>query len=94
MNNLNEVIKAMKSTDQIPGKQSVWDHGISVREYLCDLTDTLSKEDYKSKKQWNIPEVFKDKIWLNYLYDKPTLCRYALFHDIGKPFVLQKDEKG
>lgn len=92
--NLHTAINLMKSTDQIPGKQTVWEHGISVRSHLLDLIQTLTNPSYTPKYHWQIPPIFNQINWGQYLYDKPILARYALFHDIGKPWVVTQDEYG
>lgn len=52
MTNLNEAINLMKTTDQIPGKQTVWEHGVSVRNHILDLMKSLTDEHYNSKVDW------------------------------------------
>lgn len=50
--NLNNCIQLMKTTDQIPGVQTVWQHGISVRDHVIDLMKVLTLPDYNSKIDW------------------------------------------
>lgn len=94
MSNLNQAIALMKETDQISGKQTVWEHGISVRDHLLDLIKVLTNPEHQSTINWQIPDSFKSINWNTYLYDLPSLSRYGLFHDIGKPLVRCKDDKG
>ena len=92
---LEDVIEDMKSCYQIPNKQTVWEHGESVRENLLKIYDFCS-EGKDLPIHWPIPD------WLNshkksirqVLYSKELLGRYALFHDLGKPYCSEKDPDG
>jgi hypothetical protein len=94
MKTLHEAIKLMKTTDQIPGRQTIWAHGISVRHHLLDLIKVLTNPQYSSLIKWQIPSSFQKINWQEYLYPVSTLARYALLHDMGKPLVWQQDKDG
>lgn len=93
---LNQKIKQMKSCYQIPNVQTIWDHGVSVRDHILDLINFIENDFTHSKFEWIIPDSIKNnkKNILTYLLDKPTLARYGLFHDIGKPECMEVDEFG
>jgi HD domain len=76
----------MKSTYQIPGKQTVWEHGISVKDHTFDLVNHL-RHGTPLKYQWRLPDwilPLKDKI-LSRLAPDSDLYLYTVFHDCGKP---------
>lgn len=74
--------------------QSVYQHGISVRDYLRDLIRYLRGEEYKF--QWKFPQWLKlySVDLLACLPDDKTLENYTVFHDCGKPFCHEVDEQG
>lgn len=83
----------MKKCEQTRG-QTIFEHGLSVRDHLTDLIDHLRSD--VPLPGWKLPD------WL-YTYRKQILSRllpdnileeYALFHDCGKPFCKQIDENG
>ncbi len=83
----------MSACEQTQG-QSVYQHGISVNEYLTDLLSYLRTN--KSSKTWRLPD------WIDQ-YNNQLLCcllpdeilsQYALFHDCGKPYCLTIDAEG
>lgn len=82
----------MKETPQTD-IQSVWDHGVSVRNYLNDLLDHLQK-NIPLKYEWRLPDWIYDSILLEDLLNRETLDTYTLYHDVGKPFCLTYDEEG
>lgn len=84
----------MKETPQT-NSQSVWEHGVSVQEYLFDLLDHL-REDKPLKNEWRIPEwVYEQKEFLlENLPSDETLSLYTLYHDCGKPFCITYDDEG
>jgi hypothetical protein len=52
MTKLDQAIQLMKTTDQIPGKQTVWEHGVSVRHHILDLMKVLTDPKTTSKVDW------------------------------------------
>ena len=84
----------MKSCEQTKG-QSVYEHGVSVKNYLFDLLDHLRKGT-PLKYKWCLPDWLyenKDMI-LKSLPNDWTLKLYTEFHDCGKPYCLTIDENG
>src|ERR1700686_2037774 len=74
--------------------QSVYQHGISVRDHLRQLIQYL--ETNKLDGVWKIPDWFieyREDILKN-LFPKEIIDEYALFHDVGKPYCIQYDENG
>jgi hypothetical protein len=76
-------------------KQSVLQHGFSVKNYLFDIINHL-RDGYTLKYTWVFPEwVYQDKeLILSSLPDDETLKLYTIFHDCGKPFCLEIDSDG
>lgn len=84
----------MKTCEQTKG-QSVFQHGISVKNYLFDLLNHL-KFKTPLKYDWNLPSWIydnRDQILESLPTDK-TLKLYATMHDIGKPHCLTIDDEG
>jgi hypothetical protein len=72
-------------------EQSVYQHGISVKEHVQDLIHS----DF-SVPNWKLPDwlsLYKDNILSN-LHDEDTIAKYSIFHDCGKPFCRIVDENG
>jgi len=93
--NIDQVILAMKSCDQVSRKQTVWEHGESVRDHLLMIYDYLT--DGKALPcDWRIPPWLKEKKeqLAQILYPREVLARYALFHDLGKPYCQEKGPDG
>lgn len=91
---INNLINKMKECQQMEGL-SVYDHGISVREYLFDIIHHL-RYNKPLKNDWKIPDwVFDNKDYiLSNLMDDDTLKLYTELHDCGKPFCLEIDSDG
>jgi hypothetical protein len=74
--------------------QSVYQHGLSVRDHLFELITALRNN--KKLDGWRLP----DWIWsyrkqiLNALLPDSILEEYTIFHDCGKPYCLSFDEQG
>jgi hypothetical protein len=85
--NIKQVISDMKKVDQIPQRQTVLSHGMSVFKYASDLLNHL-KFGTELKHEWKTPEwVYVNKeTLLNNLVDYKTLKHYCIFHDLGKPY--------
>jgi hypothetical protein len=74
--------------------QSIFDHGLSVRDHLTDLISYLKGEG--TLQGWKIPEwlnQYRDQI-LSRLLPEDILEEYTLLHDCGKSFVKTIDENG
>lgn len=83
----------MKSCEQTQG-QSIYQHGVSVNEYLVDLISYLRTN--QSSKTWRLPDwiaQYREQI-LGRLLPDEILSQYALFHDCGKPYCLETDAEG
>jgi len=74
--------------------QSVYQHGISVKEHIFDLISFL--------KTGQITEGWKLPIWMNEyreqllasLLPEDIIEEYTIFHDCSKPYCIQYDESG
>lgn len=88
--NFNEALTAMKTTYQIPGKETIFEHGESVKLHLLDLINLIQTGN--SSLSWQGTENLAKLA--PYLFDGETLSRYALYHDIGKSVVSHKDDCG
>jgi len=88
---MKEVIDKMKETYQIPEKQTVYQHGVSVWSYFKDLI--LNDASFYD---WKLPDWFVDnKDFINdNLLDMEEIKRYTIFHDCGKPYCIEYDEYG
>lgn len=83
----------MQNCQQTQG-QSVYQHGLSVRDHLFDLLSFLRNN--KELPGWRLPEwltTYRSKI-LNSLLPDSILEEYTTFHDCGKPYCLTIDEEG
>lgn len=85
--NFNELENKMKTMYQIPNKQTIWEHGISVSNHLQEIITKLFNND-------NSADFAVLKPLLPFLYDQETLNRYTIYHDIGKVLVFTKDDCG
>lgn len=78
----------MQENDQIPGKQTIWEHGLSVKGYTWDLINYI-KYNIPLKHQWRIPPYIEEnkKFLKKELrkFSKNTIDMYTLYHDCGKP---------
>lgn len=94
MFNYKDLLQIMKSCEQTKG-MSVYEHGISVKNYLFDLIDHL-RLDTKLKYEWKLPSWVYDhrEFILDNLLDDNTLELYTTMHDCGKPFCLTIDQDG
>lgn len=74
---------------------SVYEHGISVRNYMFDILNHL-RYDTPLKYNWKLPNWIhdhKEYILSNILSDE-VIELYTIFHDCGKPYCLEVDENG
>ncbi len=89
--NLLQIIEEMKKIEQFPG-QTIFEHGLSVRDHLTDLIAYLKGEEKLIG--WKIPDwidTYKEQI-LSRLLPEDILEEFALFHDIGKIKCKISDE--
>lgn len=91
---IKEILQQMKQCDQIAGKQTVLEHGISVKNYLMDLICVL--KGCEGKYEWRLPSWIKgnEEFILQNLLPMKVLTKYTIFHDCGKPFCRTVDEYG
>ena len=84
----------MKNCPQT-NSQSVWEHGISVQDYLFDLINHL-ETGAPTKYQWRLPEwLLENKEFiLDNLVSSKDLELYTLYHDCGKPYCITIDDEG
>ena len=91
--NFEEMAAAMLTCEQTQG-QSVYQHGVSVRQHFFELIDSL--ENDHSLDGWRIPQwihTYRDQILAN-LHDSETISNYTLYHDCGKPYCREVDDEG
>lgn len=74
--------------------QSVYQHGLSVRDHLFELINFLETGTIGS--QWKLPAwIFEYKNQIaNSLLSKEIIEQYTIFHDCGKPYCLTIDQNG
>jgi hypothetical protein len=84
----------MKSCEQTKGL-SVYEHGVSVKNYLFDLINHLRNET-PLKYEWRLPDwIYKNSNFiLSQLPDDKTLELYTVYHDCGKWACLEIDSDG
>lgn len=89
----------MRACDQAPGL-SVWRHGELVAERYAELIDHLrgleSGSGAVELAGWRLPEWVTEHAGalLARQVDFTVAQRYQLFHDAGKPFVVEVDAEG
>jgi hypothetical protein len=74
--------------------QSVYEHGVSVRDHIFQLIDFLETGEIQG--EWKLPSWMHEhrQDLLKSLLSRETIAEYALFHDCGKPYCLTIDENG
>jgi hypothetical protein len=74
--------------------QSVYQHGLSVRDHLFQLIQFL--ETGQIEGTWRLPDWLSEyrQELLKALYPKEIIEEYAIFHDCSKPYCIQYDEAG
>lgn len=75
--------------------QSVYEHGLSVKNYTFQIIQILKTEDNNSN-NLKLPDwIFQyQKEILQSLYPEKIIEEYTTFHDLGKPYCLIIDEFG
>lgn len=72
--------------------QSVYQHGISVRDHMFQLIDMLKSSQFS--KEWKVPSwiiQYRQQL-LNSLMPLDIINEYTTYHDCGKPYCLSYDE--
>lgn len=74
--------------------QSVYQHGISVRDHIFQLIQFLESGEIQG--EWKLPFWLNEyrKDILKSLCPKEVIEQYTIFHDCGKPYCLTIDENG
>jgi hypothetical protein len=83
----------MKQTSQTES-QSVYEHGVSVKEHIFDLISFLKTGHINEG--WRLPtwmQEYREQI-LASLLPEDIIKAYAIFHDCGKPYCLTIDQQG
>ena len=74
--------------------QSVYQHGLSVKEHAFELIQMLKSGI--EKPGWRLPDwflVYRKQI-LNKLLPENLIEEYTIYHDCGKPYCLTIDDDG
>src|SRR5579885_3395648 len=74
--------------------QSVYEHGVSVRDHIFQLISFL--ETGQIVGEWRLPEwlyEYRQEL-LSSLCSKDIIEEYTIFHDCGKPYCIILDENG
>ena len=82
-------------TCQQSKNQTIYKHGVSVKNYLFDLLNHL-RGDQELKYEWKLPQwVYDEKDFiLSNILDDEILELYTLYHDVGKPYCMTIDDDG
>jgi hypothetical protein len=83
----------MQQCQQTEG-QSVYQHGLSVKEHIFQLIDYLKTGEISG--DWKIPDWLKDyrSQILSVLLPQDIIEEYTIHHDCGKPYCKSVDENG
>jgi hypothetical protein len=74
--------------------QSVYEHGISVRDHIFQLIAMLKEN--KTLGNWRLPDWFftyREQL-LAHLLPEDIIEEYTIHHDCGKPYCLTLDSEG
>jgi len=83
----------MQDCEQTQG-QSVYEHGVSVKEHTFQLIDYLRTGEISG--EWRLPEwlsAYNQQI-LSVLLPQDIIEEYTIYHDCGKPYCRSVDENG
>lgn len=83
----------MQACEQTKG-QSVYDHGVSVKEHTFQLVEFLKTGVISG--DWRLPtwlSEYRSQI-LSVLLPQDIIEEYTIFHDCGKPYCKSVDENG
>lgn len=74
--------------------QSVYQHGVSVKEHIFELISFLKTNQVNEG--WRLPAWIIDyrKQLLSSLLSEDIIEEYTIYHDCGKPYCLSIDEQG
>lgn len=87
-----ELVQMMLRTEQTSG-MNVFEHGISVHETYNTILEIIHAGK-TAPDGWRLPEwIFHDFI-VNNQMDHDIVSEYQIYHDVGKPHVMIKDEMG
>lgn len=95
MKNIEKLIEDMKACPQT-STQSVYEHGVSVRDYVTDLITFTQNQEHIPKYEWKLPDWFIEnrEFIASKLLSLETIQEYALYHDCGKHYCLTIDSEG
>lgn len=83
----------MQACEQTKG-QSVYDHGVSVKEHTFQLIEYLKTGNISG--EWRLPDwlsKYRQQI-LGVLLSQDIIEEYTTYHDCGKPYCKTIDENG
>jgi hypothetical protein len=83
---MKHVILAVKSHFQIPGRQTVYQHGLSVFRHTLAIRAVLEGGEHEQGLKIPTWLIENRAFILRRLVDHKTLKHYCLWHDLGKPF--------
>ena len=89
------MVQDMLVCEQTQG-QSVYDHGLSVREHTLQILDYIRGRGGVTLEGWRIPkwlDEYKSGI-SNSIWDDEIISLYTLYHDCGKPYCRTVDDDG
>lgn len=89
----NCLIRQMKECPQTD-TQSVYEHGISVKEHIFELISFLRTGQIDNG--WRLPDwmfEYREQLLASLLPDD-IIKAYAVFHDCGKPYCITIDDQG
>ena len=93
--NFDQMVQDMLVCEQTAG-QSVYEHGLSVKNHTFQILDYLRGNAQESLKGWRIPkwlDDYKSSI-LHSIWDDEIIALYTLYHDCGKPYCRFVDAEG
>lgn len=88
-----QLIRDMQACEQTKG-QSVYQHGISVKEHIFQLIAYLKTGQISG--DWRLPDwlsEYRQQI-LSVLLPQDIIEEYTIYHDCGKPYCKTIDENG
>lgn len=88
-----QLIRDMQQCQQTEG-QSVYQHGISVKEHTFQLINYLETGEISG--DWRLPDwltKYRSQI-LSVLLPQDIIEEYTIYHDCGKPYCKSVDENG
>lgn len=86
-----ELIQMMLRCEQTSG-MNVLDHGIGVNETYRQILGIINGDDIPDG--WRLPDWIHHPFIKNNQMDYDIVEEYQIYHDVGKPHVLVKDENG